>query len=203
MNFEDLQKAWQSQNAGAKVTINADVLLKEVRHNQQHFRAMIFWRDAREVGVAAIMACLFLHWAIRDRAWCLYLLSFTCFGVGTFMLVDRWLQRQKRPVTNNPLRSCLEASLLQINHQIWLLKNVLWWYLLPLAAAVGISIGTAIWQSRHAGYAAMLGWGVILLLGGLIYWGIYWLNQFAVRKSLEPRRQELESLLTSINENPH
>ena len=202
MNFEDLQKAWQSQNAGAKVTINADVLLKEVRHNQQHFRATIFWRDVREVGVAAIMACLFLHWAIRDREWPLYLLSCACFGVGTFLLVDRWLQHKKRPVTNNPLRSCLEASLLQINHQIWLLKNVLWWYLLPLAAAVGISICTAIWQTRHAGYAAMMGWGVILLLGGLIYWGIYRLNQFAVRKSLEPRRQELETLLTSLKENP-
>jgi hypothetical protein len=202
MNFEDLQQAWQSQNAGAKMTINTDLLLKEVRRNQQHFRATIFWRVAREVGVTAIMACLFLHWAMRDREWSLYLLSFACLGVGTFLLVDRWLQHQKRPVTNNPLRSCLEASLLQVNHQIWLLKNVLWWYLLPLAAAVGISIGTAIWKTRHAGYAAMIGWGLILLVGGLIYWGIYWLNQFAVRKSLEPRRQELETLLTSLKENP-
>ena len=35
MNFENLQKAWQSQNADAKVTINADVLLKEVRRSQR------------------------------------------------------------------------------------------------------------------------------------------------------------------------
>ena len=34
MNFDDLQKAWQSQDAAAKVTINADVLLKEVRRIQ-------------------------------------------------------------------------------------------------------------------------------------------------------------------------
>jgi hypothetical protein len=33
MNFEALQKAWQSQDASAKMTIDADVLLKEVRHN--------------------------------------------------------------------------------------------------------------------------------------------------------------------------
>ena len=36
MNFEDFQKAWQSQDAGAKVTINADALLKEVQIGRAH-----------------------------------------------------------------------------------------------------------------------------------------------------------------------
>ena len=199
MNFEELQKAWQSQNPGATVTINTDLLLKEVRCNQHHFWMTIFWRDAREVGVAAFLTWLFLHWAIRDREWSLYLLSFSCFGVGLFMLVDRWLQRRKRPVTNDPLRSCIEASLLQVNHQIWLLKNVFWWYLLPLAAAIGISICAGIWRTRQAGFSVMKGWVVFVLFGVLIYWGVYWLNQFVVRKHLEPRRQELESLLASLD----
>jgi hypothetical protein len=199
MNFEELQKAWQSQNPGATVTINTDLLLKEVRCNQHHFWMTIFWRDAREVGVAAFLTWLFLHWAIRDREWSLYLLSFSCFGVGLFMLVDRWLQRRKRPVTNEALRGCIEASLLQVNHQIWLLKNVFWWYLLPLAAAIGISICAGIWRTRQAGFSVMKGWVVFVLFGVLIYWGVYWLNQFAVKKYLEPRRQELESLLASLD----
>jgi hypothetical protein len=199
MNFEELQKAWQSQNPGATVTINTDLLLKEVRRNQHHFWMTIFWRDAREVGVAAFLTWLFLHWAIRDREWSLYLLSFSCFGVGLFMLVDRWLQRRKRPVTNDPLRSCIEASLLQVNHQIWLLKNVFWWYLLPLAAAIGISICAGIWRTRQAGFSVMKGWVVFVMFGVLIYWGVYWLNQFAVKKYLEPRRQELESLLSGLD----
>ena len=200
MNFEELQKAWQSQNPGATVTINTDLLLKEVRRNQHHFWMTIFWRDAREVGVAAFLTWLFLHWAIRDREWSLYLLSFSCFGMGLFMLVDRWLQRRKRPVTNDPLRSCIEASLLQVNHQIWLLKNVFWWYLLPLAAAIGISICVGIWRTRQAGFSVMKGWVVFVMFGVLIYWGVYWLNQFAVKKYLEPRRQELESLLAGIDQ---
>ena len=199
MNFEELQKAWQSQNPGATVTINTDLLLKEVRRNQHHFWMTIFWRDAREVGVAAFLTWLFLHWAIRDREWSLYLLSFSCFGMGLFMLVDRWLQRRKRPVTNDPLRSCIEASLLQVNHQTWLLKNVFWWYLLPLAAAIGISICAGIWRTRQAGFSVMKGWVVFVMFGVLIYWGVYWLNQFVVRKHLEPRRQELESLLASLD----
>jgi hypothetical protein len=198
MNFDDLQKAWQSQDASAKVTINADVLLKEVRRNQQHFRATIFWRDVREVGVAAFMTWLFLHWAIRDREWSLYLLAFACFAVGMFMLADRCLQRKKRPVTNDPVRSCVEASLIQVNHQIWLLRNVFWWYLLPIQVGLGASICSVVWQTRFAGLAVIIGLTAFALVCGLICWGVYKLNQFAVRKSLEPRRQELETLLSCL-----
>jgi hypothetical protein len=199
MNFDELQMAWQSQDAGAKMTINADVLLKEVRRNQHHFWLTIFWRDVREVGVAAVLAWYFLHWAIRDREWSMYLLSFSCLGVGLFMLVDRWLQRRKRPVANDPLRSCIEASLLQVNHQIWLLKNVFWWYLLPLAVPTGISICASLWRTRPAGFSGMIGWVAFMLFVALIYWGVYGLNQYAVRKNLEPRRQELESMLAGFD----
>jgi len=203
MNFEALQKAWQSQDPGAKVTINTDVLLNEVRRNQQQFRVMIFWRDVREVVVAAFLTWLFLHWAIRDREWSLYLLSFACLGVAIFMLADRWLQRKKQPVTNDPLRSCIEASLIQVNHQIRLLKNVFWWYLLPFLVGFAALIGSVVWQTRHTGLDVIIFMTGCALFCGLVCWGVYWLNQFAVRKTLEPRRQELKTLLTSLNENSH
>jgi hypothetical protein len=198
MNFEELQKAWQSQDTGAKVTIRADALLKEVRRKQKQFRATIFWRDVREVGVAAFMTWLFLHWAIRDREWSLYLLALACFGVGTFMLADRWLQRKKRPITNDSVRACIEASLVQVNHQIWQLKNVFWWYLLPIQVGLAALIGSVLWQARLAGLAVIMGLTAYALVCALVCWGVYKLNQSAVRKGLEPRRQELETLLNSL-----
>ena len=59
MNFEELQEAWQSQDTSAKVTIRADALLKEVRRKQRQFRATIFWRDVRELGVACGIGVLY------------------------------------------------------------------------------------------------------------------------------------------------
>ncbi|MGD0615579.1 MAG: hypothetical protein ABSA69_09090 [Verrucomicrobiota bacterium] len=203
MNFEDLQKAWQSQDAGAPVTIDAGILLKEVRRNQQQFRATIFWRDVREVGVAFLLTLYFLHRGVRHQDWTDCLVAAACFGVGAFMVVDRLLQRRKHPAANDSIKGCIETSLHQVNHQIWLLKNVFWWYLLPIAAALGISIGCSTWRARTSGIPAMFAWVITALLGALVYWGVYWLNQFAVRKKLEPRRKELETLLTSLNENSH
>lgn len=199
MDFEDLQKAWQSQDAGAKVTINAGVLLKEVRRNQQQFRATIFFRDVREVGVCALMTVFFLGWGIRRQLLSLYLLSFCCFFVGAFFVVDRILQRRKQPVSNDSLQACVQNSLLQVNHQIWLLQNIFWWYLLPILIGLGaFSAQTlALWPGREL--ASMIEMGAIFILTyGFTYGLVYWLNQRAVRKQLAPRRQELEALLSSL-----
>src|SRR5713226_7303914 len=201
MNFEDLQKAWQSQDASAKMTINADVLLKEVRRNQQQFRATIFWRDVREVGLAFLGALLFLYHGLRHGNWTPFLLpdwdylllAFACAGVGTYMLVDRIVQRRKQTTANDPLKACIEASLNEVNHQVWLLRNVFWWCLLPIGTALAVSGVYASLRAQNPLWAVMG-----LLVFPLLYWGLYRLNQFVVRKGLEPRRQELQSLLTSL-----
>ena len=194
MNFEDLQKAWQSQNASATVTINADLLLKEVRRNQRQFWATIFWRDVREVGVAFGLTWYFMRAGLRNGDWTDYLVGLTCFGVGAFMVVDRFLQRRKQAAPGNSLVACLETSLQQVNHQIWLLKNVFWWYLLPLSAAIGVSVAVESWQVRNQ-TDQLIGWLVYVIICGLLDWFLYWLNQVAVKKSLEPRQQELLTLL--------
>jgi Na+/proline symporter len=200
MNFEDLQKMWQAQDAGAKVTINADVLLKEVRRNQQQFWATIFWRDVREVGVAFLLTLFFSYHGLRHHDWTDFLVGFACFGVGSFMVIDRLLQRKKRPAQNDSIKACVQCSLHQVNRQILLLKNVFWWYLLPIALALEISICVSAWHSRNNLVVALYGFIAPTLIVVLIYWGIYRLNQFAVHKSLEPRKRELEALLSDTGE---
>jgi hypothetical protein len=199
MNFENLQKAWQSQDANTKVTIDADMLLKEIRRNQRQFRTVILGRDVREVGVCALMTLGFLAWGISWQWWSLCLLAFCCFGVGAFFVVDRLMQRRKQPIKNDSLQACIESSLFQVNHQIWLLKNIFWWYLLPILIGLGAVIGSIVWNNRGNGLAAMIMLGAVFTFTyGFSYWIVYRVNQNAVRKELDPRRQELEALLTNL-----
>jgi hypothetical protein len=202
MNFDDFQKAWQAQDAAAKVTINADALLKEVQRNRRSFGATIFWRDAREVAACLGMTVLFLTWGIRQREWSLDFLALCCLEVGVFFLVDRVIQQRKRPMKNDSLQHCLEESLREVRHQIWLLKNIFWWYLLPILVGIGAVVGSKLWHQRDHALATLVGWAAFyIVFYGLIYWGVYWLNQYAVGKHLEPRRQELEALLVELKRN--
>jgi len=42
MNFDEMQKAWQSEGAQARLMVDADLLLKEVQRNHRSFAATIF-----------------------------------------------------------------------------------------------------------------------------------------------------------------
>ena len=197
MNFEDLQKSWQSQDAAKKISINADVLLNEVRRNQQNFRRMIFLRDVREVGIAALLVPVFIYGGWKTH-WTLYLSAFACFVVGADMVLDRLQQGKKTPDLHGSLKDCAATSLAEVCHQIWLLKNILWNYILPLSVPVLLFFCWCTWSMPASVTVRIL---FLLFLVGfslLVDVCVYWLNQFAVRKGLEPRRQELEKLLNEF-----
>jgi CubicO group peptidase (beta-lactamase class C family) len=197
MNFEDLQKSWQSQDAAKKISINVDVLLNEVRRNQQNFRRMIFLRDVREAGIAALLVPVFIYGGWKTH-WTLYLSAFACFVVGADMVLDRLQQGKKTPDLHGSLKDCAATSLAEICHQIWLLKNILWNYILPLSVPVLLFFCWCTWSMPASVTVRIL---FLLFLVGfslLVDVFVYWLNQFAVRKGLEPRRQELEKLLNEF-----
>ena len=128
MSFEDFQRAWQSQDAAKNISVDTDALLCEVRRKQHCFRRTIFWRDVREVGVAALLVPVFIYSGWKTH-WTLYLVAFSCFVLAAFMLLDRHRQKKKTPDLHGSLKDCAATSLAEVSHQIWLLKNIAWWYL--------------------------------------------------------------------------
>ncbi len=198
MNDDDIQKAWQSQGGEPKLTLSADLLLHEVQRNKTSFDSMLFWRDVREIAIAILMTGLFLYWGLAEGEWWLLPVAGACLWVGGFMLVDRRRQRSREPLATDPLQTCVEASLRQVDHQIWLLKNVAWWYLLLPGIGIGIWVGYLAWLTRSGPAWLSLAIGGCIVLLGLLFWGVYRLNQYAVTKTLAPRRQELQNLLSNL-----
>jgi hypothetical protein len=199
MNFEDIQKNWQQQTEGKSIMIETDFLLKEVRRNKQSFDVTIFWRDVREAGGSFAIMLLFIYWAIKDKDIILLYPILACLFVGTFMVIDRIKLKKKYPYNkkNTSLIECVRISLVHVNHQIWLLKNVAWWYLLPFAIGVSIPFFERAWHLRNSDSLTVFlikTFGFVIVL----YIGIYYLNQYAVKKVLVPRRDELQDMLKSI-----
>jgi hypothetical protein len=206
MNFEDLQKAWQCQHASAKLDLNAsaDVLLKEVRRQQQQRGAIDFWGAVLEISGEFLGTLFFSYQGLRRAHWTPFrlpdwdslLVAFACAGVGTFrafLLVYRIVQRRRQTTANDPLKACVEASLNEVNHEIWLQRNVFWWCWLPFTTALAVSFCYASLRFHTPRFFVFL----VSFVVPLAWWG-YRLSQFTVRKVLEPRRQELEALLASL-----
>jgi hypothetical protein len=174
-----------------------------VRKNKRDFERAIFWRDVREAGGSFIFAPLLIYLGVRDRLWPMFVLALACWFVAAFMIIDRRLQKRKSGRCSQTLLYYAQLSLKQVNHQIWLLKNVFWWYLLPFSIGIVFVFGLVLWKTRSVLFTSLR---VAALLVGvftfwiLLYYGIYRLNQWAVKKDLLPRRSELEQLLENLTE---
>jgi hypothetical protein len=204
--FDKLQKAWQCQHASAKLNINAnaDVLLKEVRRKQQQWGAINSWGTMLEIGGEFLAALFFSYQGLRHVDWTPFrppdwdflLVAFAYAGVGvfrTFMLVYHIVGRRKQNPASDPLKACIEASLSEVNHEIWLRLNVFWWCWLPFTTALAVFFCHASLRFHTPRFLAFL----VLFVIPLAWWG-YRLSHFTVRKVLEPRRLELEALLASL-----
>jgi hypothetical protein len=205
MTFDELQKTWQAQQTGLKLSIDSDLLLREIKRNKRNFDSTVLWRDVREVGIAIAVSILFLHLGLKNSLWPFFLLALLCLYVAVFMIVDRIFQKRKRPVLTESLMGWVKNSLAEVDHQIWLLKNVFWWYLLPPNIGFAIFFGYLAWGTTRELMGTVL---VIVLLTIaacfafciLISTAIYYVNRHVVRKELKPRKAELEQLRNSLAE---
>lgn len=199
MNPDDLKPTWQAQPLPA---IDAEQLLSEVDRDRRRFAAALFWRDVREVGVSLLMVPLWVYLgAALALPWAWYLTVPALVWVPGFLLAYRFRHPQRPPDPGEPLVRCLEASLAQIEHQIWLLRNVGWWGLLPFAVPMLAFVGQVYWLSAGGWGAAVVMSGVAAVVG-LIVVGVYRLNRTAVRDELEPRRRGLQALLAGLQSPP-
>jgi hypothetical protein len=203
MHPDNFQQAWQAQSTQSHLKIDAGLLLKEVQRNQREFEAVIFLRDFREVAVALIMIPVWFYLgASIALPWTWYLTVPALVWIAGFMLVYRRRHKQKASKPDEPLLPCVERSLTEVEDQIWLLRNVFWWYLLPPGISILAFFAQVIWLSSHGWLEAL---GMAGFFGGFlfaVYGFVYWLNQHAIRQQLEPRRQELLGLLASLQEEP-
>jgi uncharacterized protein involved in response to NO len=186
-------RLWQSTPAGPER--DAMQMLETIRKKARAFQRTIFWRDAREIGAAALMVPICVYVAIHTRPSPLMSAGFF-LTAASCLFIALWLWRSRRGAPRPAPEESVAA----------LLRTAKYWYVLPLYASMltiyaGIIAVSAarLAQVREqspdrwligVGFLA----GVFLLmtaLAGLVWW----LNEgYAVRK-LVAARQSLAAML--------
>ena len=199
MTFDELQDKWQSQENSASINIEMDLLLREVKRNQKNFKAIIKGRDTLEVSVGFILTALFLCIGFGGKMRGFVFAAIMCFGVSMFFIIDRYLQKRNAHKSTDSVVSCAESSLCEVNHQVWLLKNVFWWYLLPLGAGIVIAFLHTLWMARDVVTTNVVIGSVLYFIFCIwLYRYIYNLNQKAIVDELLPRQIELQEILDTV-----
>lgn len=197
---DEYQQAWRAQSDQTRITVDANLLQQEVRRNQKSFQAIILRRDVIEVGIAVLLLPYWIYQGLASSLpWSWYLMIPALIWIIGFFLLDRTRHPQTPTEPGESLVKCARDSLAQMEHQIWLLRNVFWWYLLPFTIAILAFFAHLVWRSSRDWLDA-LGHGFIFGLLFAIYYFVYWLNQRVIDSDLGPRRQELLALLTRLDD---
>lgn len=198
MNLDEAKELWSSEHESSTRTMSAHTLseseiLRLVKEQSEAFDKRIWRRDLLE-SIAALAVFLLFGWMLQDPSWIVRTGALIVMGGSVYIYwrLQRARTRHTLPFLNRPVAEVLRTERAKVDEQIHLLKNVLWWYIAPIAIGVlMVAIGQNGWTEFTIVYAA-----VVLLASA----GIYALNQRAVRRCLQPRREKLTRLLEQVEE---
>jgi hypothetical protein len=192
MNLDDAKTYWQSPSEPKEATMSDSEILALVERRSQAFDKTIRRRDLREF-IGAALALVLLAPALLHGPWltrCGVLLVMAG-GASIYLKLDRTRRRHAGLHAEWPLAAMLRAERAKVEAQIHLLESILWWYIAPLGAGAVLVVAGTSSPRFTAGYAIFV---------ALLSWGIYELNQHAVRRELRPRRDELTRLIEQVEE---
>jgi hypothetical protein len=192
---DELNQLWCGQTTGLH-TKGEDMLAIAIG-KADRFDHTIKMRNWRECGASALVTAFFAWSAWRSpealvRAGYLVVAA---SGLWIVFYILRYGREAPAPTPDQSLAGFQQALLRKYEHQIRLLKNVKFWYLLPvfsglLLASVGgmvthAAVGRPVWPEfiAIALYTAVFGF-------------IWWLNEVPTVKKL---RREREALLKQMN----
>ena len=194
MEDENLKKIWQDKNIPTeKIIIHPLNLTTTMDTQLQKFEKDIKKRNNREIGVAMVLIPIFGYYA--------YSIPPTLSKIGSVLLVLYALfviYKLKKVNKNKPssdTSSSIKAYLVSYKSYIaqerLLLKNVLYWYLLP--AIPGMVLFKA--GFGFSGGSLLYGLGVCALCIG-----VYLFNQKAVREQFDPLLVDISEAIRQLEE---
>ena len=186
---DELRELW---NTTPVPPVRREEVLATVQKRIKKFDRMIFMRNLRECAASLIVSAVFFWMALQIRepwqragAWILVVSGLFI----TFTLI-RYGRSGKDPDAGSNLIDYISALMNRYDQQVRLLKNVKYWYLLPMyIGLVSLTIGKVLQESR----AGAVKWPVLAMpiVYTVLFAWIWWLNEVRAVERLQRCNEKL------------
>lgn len=217
MEFNELKMIWDSQNEEPLYVMNEAALHRVVQRRNEEWTRRLACAFATEIMLGAVCGSLMLICAgvlafadpawLGTRPWMKLAASrwdiFALIAAGgiwlyysLYMLAARKRQERRVERFDSSLRGDLDRAVGQIDFQIALAKDIVWWGLVPIWIASTLWVATLF----HLGNASGSTW---VLMGSTVvaaFVAAVACKQRSITNQFEPRRRELESLRAKLIE---
>lgn len=201
MNWSDYEAIWRRQPLPIGAAADVAVLQASFDGQNRKMAATLRVSDFAEAlaGVAGMIAFAVIWWRMGWSGWPVGGALVLVARVTSVFIGERRRVRRTRPTADAPMVERVEADIVELRRRRELVQRIWWWYLGPVAAAVGLVVAAFVLRAQ-----AWQREGLILFLGAFTpLWlsalGIaWWVNRQALRQRIEPRLAELEKLRSAL-----
>ena len=188
-DLELLKEVWMSE--AVSVPFNESELVSQVRRQAKTFDGRVQRRNWLEYAAGAVAMVYLTAVAFRTDG----LVRLACIvsvlaAAWVLYFIRRYGSAAPDPNPQLSLSEYRDAILKKYDRQIWLLKNVKFWYLLPLYTGMMLLYAGVI--AKVAGVRGYVQWPEFVLpaCATLFFGFVWWLNEgYGVRKLRREREQ--------------
>lgn len=193
MSLEDLKHEWRTELDRSLPPAEIDPFLLAVQQRYAELERQVHGRDVREILAALIVVGGFAAlWPIY-RSSPVAIAGVVLIICGAALIVYVLMSSRSREPESfqTSVLQCARHRRAWLDRQIVLLRNVVWWYVAPICAG-SLLFG---WGLAHGSIVAFTVHAAIVLA---VCASIVVLNHSAVRRSLQPVRDEVSRLIDSL-----
>jgi hypothetical protein len=193
MSLEDIKREWRNEMDRSISSSELQDLLNVVQRRCAGMERSIHGRDVREILAAVFVVGAFAAMWPLYRSSPVAILGVVIIFLGAALIIYV-LMSARKPEPLSFHASVLDFSrnrLAWLDSQIRLLRTVVWWYVAPLC------VGCLLLTWGIAG-GAWLVFGLQTLITLAVAAGIVVLNQWTVRRSLQPVRNDLARVIEAL-----
>ena len=160
MEFEEMQKIWDSQNQQTVYAINEDVLHKQIgRKSRDAGKQLIFFEWIMIISIIVVSILLLVDGdGLGERV-----MAGAILLIPIYLLFTRQQRRREEKQFEPSVIGELDKAIWQTDYLMNKLETILWWHILPFTVAMVITI---YFQSRSVG--AML---LVIAVMAASWWG--------------------------------
>ena len=200
-DFDTMQLLWQQDTGTNRFSIDAESMHKELLRQGKQFNKQIRFRDNLEGILGLVIALFFAATPFLPNTegpwvdhWEWFVLSAGCLFVAITFAIQRRRAKQWEIHADHSILETLKNSRDHLNHQIKLLRNILWWYCLPIEIPLLLVTFTSpMFEGFRVSYSLIT---LAFMVGVVAY------NWWHVRRNLIPKRDSLLQLLQDTEEEP-
>jgi len=166
MNDKELKKIWKDASRNDRIQLNHQKILNDMNTANQKLDNQIKWRNIRETGAAIFVIVVFSIFFLFAKNSLIKIGAATVVLAAIYIIYKLYKVRSKKHINGIALsiKEQLVHRLNYLKQERALLKNILYWYILPLLLPLAILIigiyGFTFSAFIHLFIAVVIGYGI-------------------------------------------